>query len=121
MVSDTEPTVASASMVQIQIQLGTLQGTINTLLSELGRRVDSQVATTSQLRADLTAVKDNGVESVNLLRQSVTQNSSSIDGLKSDMEEVKEKQNSSTQRAVLVISPVIAIAGLVWGIIGDKV
>lgn len=119
MVSE-ETVPQNQGMNQIQIQLGVLQGTVNTLLSELGRRVTENHDVSVKLRNDLTAVKDEGVRSVNEVRNTVTQNTSAITELRNDLGEVKEKQNSSLQRAVLVLSPVLTVIGLLWGFFGGK-
>ena len=110
----------TGSMVQIQVQLGVLQGTINTLLTALGNRVTGTEEATKQLRVDLTAVKDKGIESLNDVKNSVTQNSSAIVAIRADVEEVRKKQDGTVGRAVLIISPAVAVLSLLWAVFGGK-
>lgn len=111
---------STGSMVQIQIQLGTLQGTINSLLGTLTHRVTGAEEAARELRTDLTHVKDNGIESVNALKTLVTQNTSAITEIRSDVTDVKEKQNATMGKVVQILSPILATLALIWAVLGGK-
>lgn len=116
----TETPVNAGVMVQIQVQLGVLQGTVNTLLTALGNRVTNNEEETKQLRVDLTAVKDNGIAADESLRNSITQNTSAIAELRSDVAKVEQKQDNSWVKTGAILSPFVAVAALVWNVLGGK-
>lgn len=115
-----EPSTESGSMGQIQVQIGVLQGTVNSLLGLLTHRVTGVEETAKELRKDLTAVKDNGITSVNSLHTLVTQNTSALTEIRSDLVEVKDKQNAALGKALAIASPIVAVCALIWNVVGGK-
>lgn len=143
MVSTGEETANNTVLVSMQIQLGEIKGILNTIVTEHARRIGDSENNLRQVRFDLDAVKTEAKKDVgdlatrltNMatkasedgnkilldLNRDITTNKSNISELKGDMTEVKEKQNSSTNRVLAVLAGIVGVASLLWNMIGDKV
>ena len=139
---DVQTQPSEANMVSIQIQLGRIEGTLNTIVSEHGRRILDTEGSTRQLRFDLTAVKENatrevtelatkiadvfekakaeGNETRRQIEERVTTNKNNIEEIRGDVQELKDKQNAAFGKAMLIVSPLIAVAALIWNVTGGK-
>lgn len=106
--------------VQIRVDIGELKGILTTVITEHGRRITDQEQIATKLRTDLTAVKDEGNRELSITNTRVTQNTSGIEELKSDMKEVKDKINGSWQKIWTVLAFCVGGAGLIWNILGGK-
>lgn len=130
------------TLVAVQVQLGEIKGILTTVVNEHSRRIAESEAFGRQLRIDLTAVNDNAIKRTadlkaevntmaetgrkegNLILQElntkVTTNTNHIHELREDQKEIKEKQNATFGRVMLVLSPIIAAAALLWNVVGGK-
>jgi ElaB/YqjD/DUF883 family membrane-anchored ribosome-binding protein len=116
---------------------------LNIVVTQHERRIEENSRETRQLRTDLEAVKDNADKKINLLAEKsnkafedgrekgnivlreldnrITTNANQISETREDVKNIWERLNGSTGKAVLIISPLIAAAALLWNIIGSKV
>ena len=133
----------STVLVAIQIQIGEIKGILNTLVTEHARRIGDNETDIRKLRTDLDAVKneakkdldvavgkfndkfsegsEKGNKLLHTLNTDITTNKNNIAELRSDVVEVKEKQNSSMNRVLAVLASIVAGASLIWNVFGDKV
>jgi hypothetical protein len=131
------------TLVAMQVQQGRIESTLNIVVTQHERRIEENSRETRQLRTDLEAVKDNADKKINLLAEKsnkafedgrekgnivlreldnrITTNANQISETREDVKNIWERLNGSTGKAVLVISPLIAAAALLWNIIGSKV
>lgn len=131
------------TLVAMQVQQGRIESTLNIVVTQHERRIEENSRETRQLRTDLEAVKDNadkkltifsektnkafeeGREKGNIvlreLDNRITTNANNISETREDVKNIWERLNGSTGKAVLIISPLIAAAALLWNIIGSKV
>lgn len=131
------------TLVAVQIQLSEIKGILSTVVGEHSRRITDTESANRQLRIDLTAVKDEGQQALTMAINAVNQrfndnaekgnavlrevdgkintNTNNIIDLKADVQEVKDKQNATLGKTVMILSPIIATAALAWNMIGGKV
>jgi uncharacterized coiled-coil protein SlyX len=130
------------TLVAMQVQQGRIESTLNIVVTQHERRIEENSRETRQLRTDLEAVKDNADKKINLLAEKnnkafedgrekgnivlreldnrITTNANNISETREDVKNIWERLNGSTGKAVLIISPLIAAAALLWNIIGSK-
>lgn len=135
-------TAMQTTLVAMQVQQGRIESTLNIVVTQHERRIEENSRETRQLRTDLEAVKDNADKKINLLAEKtnksfedgrekgnivlreldtrITTNANNISESREDIKNIWERLNGSTGKAVLVISPLIAAAALLWNIIGSK-
>lgn len=131
-----------ATLVAMQIQQGKIESTLNMVVVQHERRIDENAKETRQLRTDLNAVKEGsdrkiealsekydkayregsekGNEILRKLDERITNNTNGVTELRDDVKKLWNKMDSSTQRAVLVLSPALTAAGLLWTVWGNK-
>ena len=85
---------------------------------------DNAIKRTADLKAEIATMAETGRKEGNLILQElntkVTTNTNHISELREDQKEIKEKQNATFGRVMLVLSPIIAAAALGWNVIGGK-
>ena len=126
------------SLVGVQVQLGEIKGILQTVVTEHARRLGTLDDATKQLRVDLTSVKEEaqraiaaldlkyqqkwddasrqGIERLERMNKEATTAEGRIKENTDDIKEIKDKQNNSWTRTALVLSPIIAVAALLWNI-----
>jgi uncharacterized coiled-coil protein SlyX len=136
-------TAMQTTLVAMQVQQGRIESTLNIVVTQHERRIEENSRETRQLRTDLEAVKDNADKKINLLAEKsnkafedgrekgnivlreldnrITTNANNISETREDVKNIWERLNGSTGKAVLIISPLIAAAALLWNVIGSKV
>jgi hypothetical protein len=136
-------TAMQTTLVAMQIQQGRIESTLNIVVTQHERRIEENSRETKQLRTDLDAVRDNADKKINILAEKsnkafedgrekgnivlreldnrITTNANNISETREDVKNIWERLNGSTGKAVLIISPLIAAAALLWNIIGSKV
>ncbi len=111
----------NTDMSAVHSQLGKIEGILSTVVTELGRRIGNQEQVSAQLRTDLTAVNTEIRAYVGSVDTKVTTNIANISDLKSDVQEIKDKQNAALPRTAQIMSPLVAVGSLIWAIIvGSK-
>lgn len=136
-------TAMQTTLVAMQVQQGRIESTLNIVVTQHERRIEENSRETRQLRTDLEAVKDNADKKINLLAEKsnkafedgrekgnivlreldnrITTNANNISETREDVKNIWERLNGSTGKAVLIISPLIAAAALLWNVIGSRV
>jgi ElaB/YqjD/DUF883 family membrane-anchored ribosome-binding protein len=136
-------TAMQTTLVAMQVQQGRIETTLNIVVTQHERRIEENSRETKQLRTDLDAVRDNADKKINILAEKsnkafedgrekgnivlreldnrITTNTNNISETREDVKNIWERLNGSTGKAVLIISPLIAAAALLWNIIGSKV
>lgn len=143
MVSNGDESPSSASvLVSMQIQLGEIKGILNTIVTEHARRIGDTETAHRQLRFDLDSVKveakkdvadlsdkiyntiskatEKGNNTLHELNRDITTNKNNVTELRSDITEVKEKQNAAWGKAVMILSPIAAFGALAWNVLGGR-
>lgn len=100
---------SSATLIQVRVDIGVLQGTINTLLTEHGRRIQENTTTSEKLRSDLTIINER-------LTKEVTANTENIKNVRADVTEVQEKQNGISGKLMQFGGLVVAALALAYSI-----
>jgi hypothetical protein len=108
------------SITGVRIDIARLEGMLSQFLTDGIRRIENGEKETRQLRVDLTAVKDEGNRKLEETNTRVTQNTSGINELRTDMQEVKTKQDGSWGKVWLVLSFAVSTASVVWNVLGGK-
>lgn len=130
------------TLVAMQVQQGRIESTLNIVVTQHERRIEENSRETRQLRVDLDAVKDNankridalsekheksyrdgsekGNEILRKLDERITNNTNGVTELRDDVNKIWNKLDSSTQRVVLVISPLLSGIGLLWAVWSNK-
>lgn len=127
----TSEEISSTLLTGMQIQLGRIEGTLNTIVTEHARRIGDTEQNTRQLRTDLDAVKNEATKHTNDLSTRLIEkiatvdtktntNTNKITDIQSDVQEVKDKQNGSWQKVWTVLAFVVAGASAAWNILGGK-
>jgi hypothetical protein len=136
-------TAMQTTLVAMQVQQGRIESTLNIVVTQHERRIEENSRETRQLRVDLEAVKDNADKKLNVVSEKfnkafeegrekgntvlreldnrITTNANNISETREDVKNIWERLNGSTGKAVLIISPLIAAAALLWNVIGSKV
>lgn len=110
---------------QVRVELAELRGIMTTVVNDHSRRITEVETTTRQLRTDLTVVNDQinnkiatlleaGNKRGSEMDQRITTNTANILDLKGDVSSVVEKQFGLGQRVATYISPILAIAALIF-------
>jgi len=126
---NTGEEISSTLLTGMQIQLGRIEGTLNTIVTEHARRIGDTEMNQRQLRTDLDAVKNEAakqttdlstklVEKIAMVDTKATTNTSNISAMVTDIQEVKDKQNGSWQKVWTVLAFAVASAGLLWNVVG---
>lgn len=121
--------ISSTLLTGMQVQLGRIEGTLNTIVVEHARRIGDTEQNQRQLRTDLDAVKNEAatklnethnslVEKIAVVSSSALTNTNSINALQTDVTEVKDKQNGSWQKIWTVLAFAVALIGAAWNIFG---
>lgn len=122
-------------LMQIQTQQGKIEGILQTVVAEHARRLSDLDNSNRQLRVDLTAVKDESERRVNTLGDRIqlkwdqassdgakkysdvmsvlAEHKSELFNVKQDVVNIESKQHNSATRVAVIISPVIALMGLI--------
>jgi hypothetical protein len=108
------------SITGVRIDIARLEGMLSQFLTDGIRRIENGEKESRQLRVDLTAVKDEGNRKLEETNTRVTQNTSGINELRTDMQEVKTKQDGSWGKVWLVLSFAVSTASVVWNVLGGK-
>ena len=123
--------ISSTLLTSMQIQLGRIEGTLNTIVVEHARRIGDTEANQRQLRTDLDAVKNEAAKQTNDLSARLVEKITSVDtkantntttitAIQGDVQEVKDKQNGSWQKVWTVLAFIVAVASAAWNILGGK-
>jgi histidinol dehydrogenase len=131
----------NAVLVQVQIQLGKIEGILSTLVTEHARRIADAEDVSRKLRTDLTAVKDEGAkaladfaekvqkrwEDTNKdtaqtaanLAGTISAHETTIQDIKNDVSGIQDKQHNGLSRAAIIVSPLVSVGALLWSIISN--
>ena len=123
--------ISSTLLTGMQIQLGRIEGTLNTIVTEHARRIADTEVNQRQLRTDLDAVKNEAAKQTNDLSTRLVEkiaavdtkantNTNNISAITTDVQEVKDKQNGSWQKVWTVLAFVVAGVSAAWNILGGK-
>lgn len=116
---DQAPSAEQVSSVfQVRLDIAELKGMFSQVIQDHGRRIEEVTKSTDSLRTDLTAVKDNGNRAISETNTAVTQNTSAIADIRGDVADVKSKQDNALAKTAQIFGPIIAIAALIWAIVG---
>lgn len=102
----------------VRIDIARLEGLLSGFLTDGVRRIEHNEKSTEKLRTDLTAVKENCHTEVAAVSARVNINAENIREIRDDVKEIRDKQNASFGRIIVVVSPLIAAAALLWSIFG---
>lgn len=112
--SDTPPD--SNTYTQIRVDIGELKGILTTVVTEHGRRIQDAETEQKQFRTDLTNVKEKAAENVTEVSTRVTSNTEHIRDIRGDVQTINDKMNGSVNRAIQILSPLIATAAFGYAI-----
>jgi hypothetical protein len=102
----------------IKVDLARLEGMLAAFLTDGVRRIESGERATEKLRSDLTAVKEECHKDLAAVATLVTVNVENIKELRTDIKDIRDKQNASFGRILLIVSPIISGAALLWNMLG---
>ena len=102
----------------VRIDIARLEGMLTAFLTDGVRRIENGEKVSEKLRTDLTAVKDNCHSEVNAVSTRVTTNTENIKSIVEDIKDIREKQNASFGRVLLILSPIISGVALLWNMLG---
>jgi phosphotransferase system IIA component len=111
---------AENNITQVRIDIGELKGILNTVVTTHAEQIRDVKVGQVQLRSDLTAVKDNAVAAIAAVATTASTNSENIKDMRDDIKKVEEKQNATFGKTLMILSPILAAAALLWNIIGGK-
>jgi hypothetical protein len=96
-----------ATIVQVQVSLGEIKGILTTSLAENARRIQNVENVGISLRKDLTDIANTTVT-----------HTANISDIRGDVAEIRDRVHNGLSKSALILSPVVAIAALIWNVIG---
>ena len=102
----------------VRIDIARLEGMLTSFLTDGVRRIENGEKVSEKIRTDLTAVKEGCHSDLAVVASKVTINTENIKELREDIKDIREKQNASFGRILLIMSPIISAAALLWNMIG---
>lgn len=116
---DTTVNVDSGNNITgIKVDLARLEGMLTAFLTDGVRRIEAGERVSEGLRTDATAAKELCNTNVSAVATRVTTNEANIKELHADVKDIRDKQNASFGRVLLIVSPIISGAALLWNMLG---
>lgn len=91
----------------VRLDIARLEGLLTGFLTDGVRRIDQSEKDIRVQRVDMNAMDNK-----------ITTNTSNITDIRKDITNLEDKQNAAVGKIVLVVSPLISAAALLWGIVG---
>lgn len=102
----------------IKVDLARLEGILTAFLTDGVRRIEAGERVSEKLRTDLTSVREDCHRELATSINLVTVNTENIKDLRDDIKDIRDKQNATFGRILVIMSPLIAGAALLWNILG---
>lgn len=102
----------------IKVDLARLEGILTGFLTDGVRRIAEGERVSEKIRSDLTTVKEDCHKELAVVANLVTVNTENVRDLREDIKDIRDKQNASFGRILLIVSPLISGAALLWNMLG---
>ena len=109
------------TLSQLRVDVGELKGIMNTMVLSHGEQLRSHSQALTQLRTDLTAVKNEANRDLNEVSKVAEATKNNLAAVKEDVGEIKTRQNGAATKVFQVVSPLAAVGALIWSfIVGSR-